>query len=547
MLKRLDSHSLYRSPGHKALSGAALLGMLTLCSCVTATPGPEQSDEKQNIIFILTDDQRFDELGIINPQLNTPNLDRLANEGVHFENAFVSTSLCSPSRATILTGEYMHNHGVVDNNIPPREGTVFFPQYLQQAGYNTALIGKWHLGERKGPGKKDAPQPGFDHWVSFAGQGNYYPVVKNGKTNVLNVNGKHVPQEGYITDELTDYAIDWLDENHSKEKTDQSPFFLYLSHKAVHAHFYPAERHKDQYSDMELPPPASQADTPENYKGKPMWVKNQRNSWHGVDFPLHSRIDVQEYKRDYHRSLSAVDDSLGRVLAWLEANGHADNTTIIFMGDNGYLFGEHGLIDKRNAYEESMRVPMLAWSPGKFKQGYKVKQMVSNLDIAPTILDLAGVSKPENYEGLSLAPLGQGKHPADWREDVLYEYYWEFNYPHTPTVFALREDRYKFIMYHGVWDTEELYDLKNDPNEMHNLIDEPEHFRRAALMRQKLYHRLQNSQGQNTIPYSEKFRRGAVLRHEDGSKAAEFPQEWLRDEHADDLRGYIPDLEKIKK
>ena len=164
-----------------------------------------------NVIFILTDDQRYDALGFMNPVLETPNMDRLAQEGVHFRNAFVTTSLCSPSRASILTSQYMHNHGVVDNNAPIAEGARFFPEYLQQAGYQTAFFGKWHMGETQSADRKmDDPQPGFDHWVSFAGQGHYLPVERNGKVNQLNINGRHVPQKGYITDELTDYTIDWL-------------------------------------------------------------------------------------------------------------------------------------------------------------------------------------------------------------------------------------------------------------------------------------------------------------------------------------------------
>jgi arylsulfatase A-like enzyme len=243
-----------------------------------AVAGQEQSgtssgEEQYNVIFILTDDQRYDELGFMNPVIDTPNMDRIAAEGVHFENAFVTTALCSPSRASILTGQYMHNHGVVDNNKPPREGTIFFPQYLQKAGYSTAFIGKWHMGEHALAGHRlDDPQPGFDHWVSFAGQGHYYPEVVEGKVNQLNVNGEQVDQKGYITDELTDYALDWLN-----NRDNDKPFFMYLSHKAVHANFSPAERHENQYADREIPVPDSQADTEENYDGKPLWVKNQRN------------------------------------------------------------------------------------------------------------------------------------------------------------------------------------------------------------------------------------------------------------------------------
>jgi arylsulfatase A-like enzyme len=490
-----------------------------------------------NVIFILTDDQRFDELGFMNPVLKTPNMDKMASEGVHFRNAFVTTSLCSPSRASILTGQYMHNHGVVDNNSPVAEGSVFFPQFLQEEGYQTAFFGKWHMGEAgSSKGRLDDPQPGFDHWMSFAGQGHYYPVVRNGKVNQFNINGEHVPQKGYITDELTDYTLDWLAGGRDKDK----PFFVYLSHKAVHANFSPPKRYEDLYADAEIPVPASQADTEENYKGKPMWVKNQRNSWHGVDFPYHSTLDVQEYKRQYHRALTAVDDSIGRINAWLDENGLADNTIVILMGDNGFMFGEHGLIDKRNAYEESMRVPLLAYIPGLENPGHVVEEIAAGIDIGPTVLDIAGVKEmPEQLEGQSLYPLALGKKPENWRKDLLYEYYWEFNYPMTPTTFALRTDQFKLIQYHGIWDTEELYDIKNDPREMHNLIDDPEYLEERVKLRKELHRRLANNRGEHVIPYTEKWGPGAHSRNKEGSTASPFPGSWLKSETDEGLRDFM--------
>src|SRR5919106_4300506 len=316
----------------------------------------------RNIVIVLTDDHRYDALGFMNHSfLETPRLDSLAKNGVHFRNAFVTTALCSPSRASILTGQYAHRHRVVDNVNPMPPGTIFFPQYLQQAGYDTAFIGKWHMG-----GASDAPQPGFHRWVSFRGQGTYLPS-KNG----LNVDGKAVPQRGYITDELTDYALDWL-----KQRTSDRPFFLYLSHKAVHWDFVPADRHKGRYRDKPFIAPKTMADTPDNYAGKPMWVRNQRNSWHGVDFPYHSALDIAEYYRRYAETLLAVDDSVGRVMALLRERGLLDSTIVMFMGDNGFAFGEHGLIDKRTAYEASMRVPLLI-SGGGLPAGTRVEEVVA--------------------------------------------------------------------------------------------------------------------------------------------------------------------------
>ncbi|MEZ5432561.1 MAG: sulfatase-like hydrolase/transferase [Verrucomicrobiales bacterium] len=336
-----------------AINSHAQVGAVTPpASLEELTPIP--GAKPRNALFILIDDLRYDALSCLgHPFIKTPNIDRIAKNGAIFQNAFVTTSLCSPSRASILTGLYMHHHGVVDNNAQS-PGLVFFPQYLQKAGYETAFFGKWHMG-----GESDDPRPGFNRWVSFKGQGNYLPPNPN---YTLNVDGERVKQKGYITDELTDYAMDWL-----QARDRSKPWFAYVSHKAVHAEFHPAERHKDLYSDAVIAPPATQSE--ESNRTKPLWVRNQRNSWHGVDFPYHSSLDVAEYYRQYCRTLAAVDESVGRLLDWLEKSGQADNTLVMFMGDNGFLFGEFGLIDKRNAYEPSMRVPLLGQCPGVIPAG----------------------------------------------------------------------------------------------------------------------------------------------------------------------------------
>lgn len=496
---------------------------------VQAEPAVEvQTQNQPNIIFILTDDQRYDAMGFMTPYLETPNMDRMAAEGVHFKNAFVSTALCSPSRASIMTGRYMHDHGIVDNNVGFEEGTVFFPQVLQNAGYQTAFIGKWHMG-----GHHDDPQPGFDHWISFKGQGNYLPTNANGQPHTLNMNGERIEQKGYITDELNGYAMDWL-----KTQNGQQPFFLYLSHKAVHADFIPAERHADQYSDVEMVAPETMANTEENYTGKPMWVKNQRNSWHGVDFPYHSDLDFLEYHRRYNQTLTAVDDGIGEIVAHLEAQGLLENTIVILMGDNGFMFGEHGLIDKRNAYEESMRVPLIAMG-GPTAKGQVVDDVVANIDIAPTFLTLAGVTElSEDYDGISFNAqlIGEGT-PEDWREAFLYEYYWEYNYPHTPTTFAIRTDRFKYIQYHGTWDTEELYDLQADPKETVNLVDDPEYLDVKVELRAELFAMLdKDGNGRPSVEFSERFGPGAVFRNREGSTAGKYPERWLRVDGDADVR-----------
>ncbi len=462
--------------------------------------------QPRNVVFVLVDDLRHDALGFMDhPWLETPNLDALAQGGVHLRNAFVTTALCSPSRASILTGLYAHRHRVVDNNNPVPPGTIFFPQYLQQAGYDTAFIGKWHMG-----GESDARQPGFDRWVSFRGQGTYLP----GPNGTLNVDGARVPRRGYITDELTDYALDWL-----KDRSPDRPFFLYLSHKAVHADFVPAERHKGRYRDKPFTRPATMADTPENYDGKPMWVRNQRNSWHGVDFPYHSDLDIAEYYRRYAETLLAVDDSMGRIIEHLRDRGLLDSTIVMFMGDNGFAFGEHGLIDKRTAYEASMRVPLLV-AGGGLPGGRTVDHVVANIDIAPTVLEAAGLTPPE-LDGRSFLPLLRGEQ-VPWRDTLLYEYYWERNFPHTPAMHAVRGARYKYIRYYGLWDTDELYDLQEDPLETRNLIRDPAHRDTVTRMNAQLFETLEQTGGLY-IPLAPDRGSSQNLRRRAGSTQAEFP------------------------
>ncbi len=460
----------------------------------------------RNVLFILTDDQRYDAFGFLRGQtfLETPNLDAIARNGVHLPNAFVTTALCSPSRASMLTGMYAHRHRVVDNDSPLPDGLTFFSQYLQRAGYDTAFIGKWHMG-----GPIDHPQPGFNHWVSFKGQGSYLPS-KDG----FNVNGKRVPQRGYITDELTEYALEWL-----QNRRSDRPFMLYLSHKAVHAEFIPAERHRGRYQDQTFVPPRTME--PANVQGAPMWVQNQRNSWHGVDFPYHSNLDIGEYYKRYAETLLAVDEGVGQVVDLLKQKGWLDSTLIIFMGDNGFAFGEHGLIDKRTAYEESMRVPMIMQCPELFRGGTVVPQVVANIDIAPTILEAAGLKAPDYMDGRSFLLLAEGKQTS-WRDFLLYEYYWEWAFPQTPTMFALRGDQYKYIHYYGLWDTNELYDIKADPLESRNLITSPQHREVVDKLRPQLFEILKETAGMYIPLYPARFGQ-QNLRREGGQKAAEFP------------------------
>jgi N-acetylglucosamine-6-sulfatase len=440
----------------------------------------QEGDHPRNIVLILSDDHRFDFMGFHERApgfLETPGFDRMAAEGAHLANAFVNTALCSPSRASILTGMYPHEHGVVDNQSLLRQGATLFPEILREAGYTTAFVGKWHMGEHT-----DEPQPGFDHWVSFPGQGVYFDPE-------LNIDGERRREEGYITDILTDEALMWLDDVARGEK----PFLLYLSHKAVHAEFLPAPRHEGRFADVEIPYPASMADIEENYEGKPLWVRAQRSSWHGVDYAFHGAMTFDELFRGYTETLLGLDESVSRVLAYLEKNDLADSTLVLYMSDNGFLLGEHGLIDKRHAYEESMRIPMLVWAPGLIEAGTRIEEMVLNIDVAPTLLELAGAEIPEWMDGSSFLPLLRGEEIL-WRDEILFVYYWEFPFPHTPTVLALRDKRYKYVFYHGVWDTNELYDLEADPYETENLIDIPAATERVTAMRRRLFELLEKAE-----------------------------------------------------
>lgn len=467
----------------RAVGGSAFMAALVAFAVhvrgVAVVEAQTTQQGPRNVVFILSDDHRYDFMGF-HPNapdwLETPALDRMAAQGVHLQNAFVTTALCSPSRASILTGRYAHRHGVVDNTSAIPAGTVFFPEYLDQAGYNTAYIGKWHMGE---DAQSDMPRPGFDYWISFRGQGVY-------SNPMLNVNGQRRQVQGYTSDILTDSAIAWL----GRQRPDR-PFFLYLSHKAVHAEFEPAPRHAGRYAAERILYPVSMPNTEANYREKPRWVYEQRSSWHGVDYMFHGQFDFDTFYRRYSETLLALDEGVGRVLDVLDRQDMSRNTLVIYMGDNGFLLGEHGLIDKRNAYEESMRVPMLAYAPGWITPGSTTSTLVRNIDIAPTILELAGVPSGHDMDGRSfLAALRGGALPAAAGE-FLYEYYWEYAFPHTPTTFALRGDRYKFIYYHGVWDLQELYDLQTDPNERFNLVNVPEHRERVDQMRSRLFDRLE--------------------------------------------------------
>jgi N-acetylglucosamine-6-sulfatase len=417
---------------------------------------------KRNVVFILVDDMRYDAMGFMGYQfIKTPAIDKLAAGGVHFRNAFVTTSLCSPSRASFLTGLYAHKHGIMDNSTRIDPSIPTFPVLLQKAGYRTAFVGKWHMG-----GSTDEPRPGFDYWASFKGQGDYF-------VNDFNINGQQVKIDEYVTDAITRLGTDWLRSNHG------GPFMLYMSHKAVHDAFWPPERYKETFAEAEFVPPASMADTPENYFRKPKWVREQRDSWHGVNDMYHKwpnkHSTLRSLVRNYIGAMLAVDDSIAALVKTLKKLNLFDSTLIILAGDNGFLLGEHGLIDKRCMYAESIRIPWIASCPEMYgSSGKTVDKMILNIDLAPTIMEAAGVSIPKTMQGRSALNL-PNQPDMPWRTAFVYEYFWEKVYPETPTCLGIRTDNYKYIEYHGVWDANELYDIRKDPKEVHNLISTSRH------------------------------------------------------------------------
>jgi len=438
--------------------------------------------KQPNFLFILVDDQPFDAVGFNGryPFLETPNMDKLRNEGMNFENYFVTMSLCSPSRASILTGTYPHINGANQNSgqmDPDWDNFQPYTTHLQSAGYETAMVGKIHMAHKKG---KDHIRPGFDYWLSFNGQGDYF----NPK---LNENGREFQVEGYMTDILTDYSINWLREKRDKSK----PFCLHLWHKAVHEDHSPAPRHNDLYKDEKLPEPPFGTHK-ETFKGKPEWQRIKAYDINYKDYVPVDELPEKPWgiKEDKYmkllKCLRAIDESLGKVMAELEAQGELENTVIIYSSDNGYFMGEHTYWDKRIAYENSIRVPLIVRYPSLIKANSKAEQLCLNIDIAPSILELAGVATPDYTQGESFVNILKGEKP-NWRDAFMFEYYVSDLYPYAgPNMLAVRTERYKLIDGFLENDIDELYDLQNDPGEMNNLINNPEFDEIESKLRTRL-------------------------------------------------------------
>lgn len=493
---------------------------LTAQGAAAARNQPPEGDPQKpvNIIYIMTDDHSFQTISCYDGSLNsTPNLDRLANEGVRFTNSFVSNSISGPSRGVMITGKHSHKNGMINNSITFDGSQQTYPKLLQNAGYQTAMIGKWHLG---------GTPTGFDFWEILPGQGSYYNpdfITKNGNTHY----------NGYVTDVITDMGIDWL------EGRDQSkPFCMLLHHKAVHRIWMSDTTNLDQYEDVNFKLPKNFYD---DYKGRPAAaaqkmsidkdmdlvydlkmldesidspLKNaygeikrmnpeQRARWDSTYAPLirdfvsrglvgrHDLVEwkFQRYLRDYLKCVKSLDDNIGRLYAYLEAEGLLENTLIVYTSDQGFYMGEHGWFDKRFMYEESMRTPLLVRQPDQWRdapRGVTIPQLVQNIDYAPTFIAAAQSDVPSDIQGVSLLPLLHGQKPNDWRDALYYHYY---EYPGEHDVrrhYGVRGERYKLMHFYGDIDSWELYDLKKDPIEMQNLYNNPKYAKVQADMHKRL-------------------------------------------------------------
>ncbi len=510
----------------------SLVFLITLgASAIVSAQSPApSSQQKPNIIFIMADDHGYQAVSAYSDKLiQTPNIDRIGREGALMRNAFVTNSVCSPSRAVILTGKYSHMNGMPDN------GTFFdgsqrtLPKIFKSNGYRTAIVGKWHL---------FSEPTGFDYWNILPDQGNYY----NPKFIKM---GKDTAYTGYVTDVTTDLALDWIEQNRSQ------PFFIMLHHKAPHRNWMPPQQYLREFNDRQFPLPH---DFYDDYAGREglqrqlITVKDgldvrydskvpcdtcavtEVNHWAPAEFQREMerlspaerqawdkayqeeydafaaikdkdqllRWQYQRFLEDYLRCVHSVDDNVGRVLKYLDDEGLAKNTIVVYMSDQGVYLGEHGLYDKRFMYEESFRTPILIRFPQAIPQHRQIDEYVLNLDVAPTLLNLAGVAIPADMQGESMKPLLQKGKAKDWRKEVYYHYY-EKSFGATAH-YGIRTERYKLIHFYDPIDSWELYDLKKDPNEMHNVYGDAAYNKIQA----KLLVELKELQKKYNDPYNEK-------------------------------------------
>ncbi len=483
----------------------AVMVLLTLLLTVVASA----KDERPNILFIFTDDHGYQAMSCYGSNRNvTPNLDRIATEGMRFDAAYVTNSICGPSRAVILTGKYSHLNGFVRNGNTFNGGQQTVSKLLQAAGYQTAMVGKWHL--------KSEPT-GFDYYHRLIGQGPYYnPPMRTNEGDVGPQGYRTVKHTGYTTDIITDLALDWLQNKRQADK----PFFLMYQHKAPHRNWQPGPKQLNNYDDVTLPEPATLWDDYANREfpasKQTMTIKRhlnaadlklkapgnltpeQRAAWNAAYGPKNKAFQeanlqgeelvkwkYQRYAKDYLRCVDSVDENVGRVLDYLDDSGLADNTVVMYSSDQGWYLGEHGWFDKRWMYEESFRTPLLVRWPGKVKPGSVSRQMVMNLDFAETFLDIAGAKIPADMQGASLLPILTGQDDVQWRQSLYYHYY-EFPGAHSVRRhYGVRTDRYKLIHFYqeDLW---ELFDLEKDPNELRSVYKDAAYAEVVKELKQEL-------------------------------------------------------------
>jgi arylsulfatase A-like enzyme len=472
----------------------SIVPILALVCALIVPSRAEAADRRPNILFIFSDDHAFQAISAYgDPRrlIDTPNIDRIAREGMRFDRCLVTNSICGPSRATVLTGKYSHANGFYNNTNSKFNGAqTTFPKLLQSAGYQTAIVGKWHL---------VTDPTGFDEWHILPGQGVYYnpPMIDR---------GRKVQHQGYVTDIITQLSLDWL-----KRRDRSRPFLLMCQHKAPHRGWEPALRHLDHDHDRRYLEPATLFD---DYSGRGKaehaqdmtiartldardlkllppgeLTADQRKDWDAYYEPRNRafraatlqgpdlvRWKYNRYLHDYLGCIKAVDESVGRLLAVLDEEGLTDNTIVVYTSDQGFYLGEHGWFDKRWIFEESLRTPLLARWPGVIKPGSRCDRIVSNLDFAETLLEAAGQPIPAEMQGRSLVPLLKGQTPADWRTSLYYHYY-EYPGPHNVRRhYGVVTDRYKLVcFYEPEMNYRELFDLKTDPSELRSVYDRPEY------------------------------------------------------------------------
>ena len=553
---RMAFQKVYRHHRNLLIIGLVIVSMFgPFAICGSGEDSASAPNQRPNILFIFSDDHATHAIGAygglfqsIDP---TPNIDRLAREGMVFENSFCTNSICGPSRAVILTGKHSHKNGFMNNGNRFNPDQVTFPKLLQACGYQTALFGKWHL--------KSTPQ-GFDTWMVLPGQGAYY------NPEFLTPDGNQVIK-GHCTKVVTDLAVDWLKEGRDPDK----PFLLMCQHKAPHRNWMPAFEHIALYDDVDLPEPETLFDRWEDnalparhqemeidrhldlhydlfvdltaefngdaiqarqdrsardnlWRMTPQQKKRWRDAYKADDAAFHAanlsgkdlvRWKYQRYAKNYLRCVRGVDDSVGQLMATLKELGIEKNTIVIYSSDQGFYIGDHGWYDKRWMYEESLKMPLIIKWPGVTAPGSRNTQMVQNLDYAETLLEAAACDPDPEMQGQSLVPLLSGKVPDDWRKEIYYHYY-EFPSVHmVPRHYGIRNDRFK-LMHFYQFDEWEFYDLKADPDELMNVYDDPRYAEHVKHMKQELVElreRVEDDSDVSLAPdaFRRRFRPGAAL------------------------------------